>query len=702
MTESFPRQRALTRSFRLGVPRNFRLNADREIILFIRSESGRSAAGDLWCAQPSHDSETQSPGWIERKLVSSSALAGTGEIPEQELARRERMREVTEGITTFSVDQDFTRTAFVVDGEIYVMELPETVTAPLATAEHIETQGSCIDPQISPDGKFVAYVKDGGMNLVNLANKNISPLCGPAESDENVTWGLADFAASEELDRMRGYWWSADSLSIFVERVDESNVEIAWIADPANPTREARPHRYPFAGTNNALVSLFEVDLSGNAQELVWDHDAFPYLVTVNTSGARATVSVLSRDQRDIQVHELHNSKLQELVTHHEAPWHTVFSGVPRLNDSGELIEIQPVDGAFRLCINGKPVSPPEVQVNGLIACSDRVIYSGCIDSTSQSVFSLSGGSLTTASGMHSAAVDGSLAVMASTALESTTTLHQLVNLDRSETVLHTFTNNSEIPHIEPQVTLTVTGEQELRSAIIWPENHTPGTKIPVICAPYGGPHFQRVIQSGLAFCSDQWLANFGFAVVVTDNRGTPSRGPAFEYAIHQDLATKVLDDQIETLAALGQSYPDLDLSRVGIHGWSFGGYLAALAVLERSDFFHAAVAGAPVTDWSLYDTAYTERYLGMPQDNPEAYEKTSLINKVRGLGSPLLIIHGLADDNVLVAHTLRLSSALLAAGKKHSVLPLSGVTHMTPQEIVAENLMLAELDFFQQHLQRS
>jgi dipeptidyl-peptidase-4 len=137
----------------------------------------------------------------------------------------------------------------------------------------------------------------------------------------------------------------------------------------------------------------------------------------------------------------------------------------------------------------------------------------------------------------------------------------------------------------------------------------------------------------------------------------------------------------------------------VGIRGWSFGGYLAALAVLDRPDVFHAAVAGAPVTDWRLYDTAYTERYLGNPTDDDTPYERTSLIRRADQLNRPLLLIHGLADDNVLAAHTLQMSSALLGAGKTHNVLPLSGVTHMTPQEVIAENLLMTEIDFFKNHL---
>ena len=194
--------------------------------------------------------------------------------------------------------------------------------------------------------------------------------------------------------------------------------------------------------------------------------------------------------------------------------------------------------------------------------------------------------------------------------------------------------------------------------------------------------------------------------MVVTDGRGTPGRGPAWERAVRGDLAGPVLDDQVDALHALAEADDRLDLSRVAIRGWSFGGYLAALAVLARPDVFHAAVAGAPVTDWRLYDTHYTERYLGHPDEEPDNYGCTDLCALAGSLGDdvpvrPLLLVHGLADDNVVAAHTLQLSRALLEAGRPHRVLPLSGVTHMTPQEDVAENLLLLQLDFLNEALGR-
>ena len=243
-------------------------------------------------------------------------------------------------------------------------------------------------------------------------------------------------------------------------------------------------------------------------------------------------------------------------------------------------------------------------------------------------------------------------------------------------------------------------GPSRIRTAILLPSWHEPGSgKLPVLCDPYGGPHGKRVMAAGAAFLNSQWFAEQGFAVVIADGRGTPGRGPQWDRAVAGDLAGPVLADQVEALTSVAGQCADLDLSRVGIRGWSFGGYLSALAVLRRPDVFHAAIAGAPPTDWRLYDTCYTERYLGHPDDEAKAYEQSSLLAYAPKLTRPLMLIHGLADDNVVVAHSLRMSSALLAAGRPHSVLPLSGVTHMASQEDVAENLLLLQVDFLRQAL---
>jgi len=259
-------------------------------------------------------------------------------------------------------------------------------------------------------------------------------------------------------------------------------------------------------------------------------------------------------------------------------------------------------------------------------------------------------------------------------------------------------TSYGQAPPFTPQVSLLWAGERRLRTGLVLPTGHVPGTKLPVLLDPYGGPHHQEVVAARNAWLEPQWLADQGFAVVVTDGRGTPGRGTEWEKAMAGDFLSAALQDQVDALHAVAAEHPDLDLSRVAIRGWSFGGYLAAAGVLRRPDVFSAAIAGAPVVDMSLYDTFYTERYLGTDLD-AESYRRSSLLGDVSGLTGQLLIIHGLADDNVVVAHSLRLSTALLEAGKPHTVLPLSGVTHMAQQEAVAENLLLLQVDFLRRAL---
>jgi dipeptidyl-peptidase-4 len=274
------------------------------------------------------------------------------------------------------------------------------------------------------------------------------------------------------------------------------------------------------------------------------------------------------------------------------------------------------------------------------------------------------------------------------------------VRLERDGRTVASVASYADRPAVLPRVELHRTGARQLCTALFVPTDWEPARgPLPVLMDPYAGPHAQRVVAARNAHLSSQWLADQGFAVVVVDGRGTPGRGPAWEREVWRDLAGPVLEDQVDALHALAADRPWLDLTRVGIRGWSFGGYLAALAVLRRPDVFHAAVAGAPVTDMALYDTHYTERYLGTPQDDPEAYARCSLLADADLLSRPLMLIHGLADDNVVAAHTLRMSSALLAAGRAHTVLPLSGVTHMTPQEVVAENLMVLQVRFLKDAL---
>jgi dipeptidyl-peptidase-4 len=682
--ETYPRQKALTRNFRLGIPRTFRVAEDR--VIFIRSAGPRVPAGDLWVMR-------EADGWREVRLVDSAVLATKSQgVDPREAARRERLREVTTGITDFSSDTSARAVAFVLDGSLYRVD---TTTGDI---QHVPHEGSVIDPRMSPDGTWIAFVSGNALHLSNGA-------CLSAPESDTVTYGLADFIAAEELDRHRGTWWFSDSTTLLVERSDEAPVPIRWIGDPAQPEREPIPHRYPQAGCANPQVSLHVVTLDGQRTEVPWDHDAFPYLASVHpTEKATAIVSLLSRDQRTQLVLSVDTQgRVVELARRMCTPWITVIPGVPREDPDGTLLEVLADTGAFRLCRDGTPLTPVNIQVDSLQCADDGGYVVGAQPtSTTRAVAHITPGGhltwLTPTDGWCAAATSGGAAlprVTVCTTLGETRSQARLL----VEGGGHPITSHAEPPRVAPGVQMHVPEDSRIRCAVLLPRDHIAGTRVPVICSPYGGPHAQRVVHNGAAFLTEQWLADQGFAVVVVDGRGTPGLGPEWEHAVAGDLASGVLADQVTGLESVLAAFPDLNGHRVGIRGWSFGGYLAALAVIDRPDIFHAAVAGAPVTDWRLYDTAYTERYLGLPQENEPAYDATSLLTRARNLTRPLLLIHGLADDNVLAAHTLRLSSALLAAGRQHSVLPLSGVTHMTPQEIVAENLLLTEVEFFRTHL---
>lgn len=693
--EDLPHQEAATRRFRLGQPRSFQFAPGGDRVAFVRSASGRDPVGSLWLAE-AVDGEIR-----ERPVADAHAiLRPDADLPAAERARRERLRESTSGITAFTTDRGLTVAAFSLDGDLWAVDLKETAPAP----RHLPHPGPVVDPRVSPDGVHVAYVTDGAL-AVSRTDGAGAPVVLARPEHEHATWGLADFVAAEELDRVRGLWWLAAGDQILAEHVDESAVEVRWIADPALPANEPRPHRYPSAGTANPVARLFLVDLEGRAVDLAWDREAFPYLATVHPDDdGGAIVSVLSRDQRRMAILHLAPGadRLTLLREREQAPWITVHPGVPQRLPDGRLAEIvaDSDTDTDRLVIDGVAVSPPGLQVASLVSAdADRIIVLAADDPRDQKVWSYRSGGwtvLTGTPGVHSAAASGAALVIASATLDTPVTAYRAV-LASAEGALTTL---AEQPVVTPRPHLARVGKRRLSTAVLWPTGHVPGSaRLPVVLAPYGGPHHARVQHAAGAYVGDQWLADQGFAVIVIDGVGTPGRGPAWEFSVARDVAGAVLADQVAGLHALAEEHPDLDLDRVGITGWSFGGYLAALAVLDRPDVFHVAVAGAPVTDWRLYDTAYTERYLGMPQDDPAVYDDHSLLRRAASLQRPLMIIHGLADDNVLAANSLQLSGELLAAGRPHTVLPLSGVTHFTPQVEVAANLPRLEAAFLAEHL---
>jgi dipeptidyl-peptidase-4 len=548
---------------------------------------------------------------------------------------------------------------------------------------------------------MVAYVTGGALRVVGIDGRGDRALIEPEGPD--VTYGLAEFVAAEEMDRTRGYWWSPSGEALLVARVDTASVARWYIADPANPDRPPREVAYPAAGTANAAVSLWVVGVDGRRREVEWDRAGFEYVVTAGWKEAGLLISVQSRDQRRMQVLEVDAAtgatRLRRQA--HDPHFLDIVPGTPDVLDGGALVGTVDADDSRRLLIGEDIVTPPGLQVRGVLGVDgDTVLFTASEQPTDIQVWTASPAGcqrLSPEGGIHSGVRAGGTTVLFSRSLERHGTS---VTVWRDDRVVAGIDSRAETPVLAPEVTLGTYGSRRLHTALLWPAQHQPGSgALPVLLDPYGGPGVQRVLSSREGYLVSQWFADQGFAVLVIDGRGTPGRGPAWERTIRGDFATPVLDDQVDALLAAAADHSDLDLRRVAIRGWSFGGFLAALAVMRRPDVFQAAVSGAPVTDHRLYDTHYMERYLGHPSEEPDNYARCSLIGDAPHLRRPLLLMHGLADDNVVVAHTLRLSSALLEAGRPHCVLPLSGVTHMAAQEVVAENRLRLELEFLKQAL---
>ena len=705
MTDTFPRQHARTQRFTLGEPRNIVVSPDGKRVAFLRSAGGSDPVNALWVLDV--DSGTERLVADPRDLLAEPDDT-TSDLPAAERARRERAREGAAGITSYATDRAVTVVAFALGGRLFVGGLLS------GQARELRVDGPVFDPRPDPMARRVAYVSGASLRIGELAGTSRALAGGDGSEPDTVSWGSADFIAAEEMGRLRGYWWSPDGTTIAACRVDDAAVEQWVIADPARPSDAARTIRYPAAGTANPDVTLHLLGLDGSMTAIDWDRDFFPYLAAVDWADAGLTLLVQSRDQQGSMVLQVDTTEgptrgeTTVLWHDYDDAWVELVPGTPTRLSDGRVVATADRDGVRRLLIGDEPVTPTELQVRSVVSASggeSAPTVTFCAnpvdDATQLHVWQWTDDgvqAITTETGVHGAAVGGATIVVRSASLDrpGTATVVHSAGDD------HEIASYAETPLLAPNVRLLSVGDRELSVAVLLPHDFDAagdGPPLPVLLDPYGGPHALRVTQAHNAHLTSQWFADQGFAVIVADGRGTPGRGSEWERAVHGDLAGPTLDDQVDALHAVARQVPGLDLDRVAIRGWSFGGYLAALAVLCRPDVFHAAIAGAPVTEWRLYDTHYTERYLGSPADHPERYDANSLLPLAADLSRPLLLIHGLADDNVVAAHTLQLSAALLAAGRPHEVLPLAGVTHMTPQEEVAENLLLHQLDFLRRSL---
>lgn len=705
------RHHAETRGFMLGRPVRPRPTPDGKAVIFLRA-APRTPELRLY----EFDVATRR---TRELLTPAQLLHGADEkLSPEERARRERMRMSLRGFTWFDLSKDGGFLLVALSGRLYAIDRKDLRVSELRTGP-----GAAVDPQLSPDGRRVAYVRERDLFVLELGEgKREVRLTHSAHP--GLSYGLAEFAAQEEMRRYSGFLWAPDSRRLVVEESDTREVETLHIIDPSHPERPPAAFPYPRAGRANARVRLGVLTVpAGDAAAppwtwLPWDVERFPYLATMRWSeGAPLTLVTQSRDQRYLEVlaydlpaaHDAPTATKapapRRLLAEHDDAWLNLDQDVPRwLKDGsgflwtsdrsgGPQLELRAADGHLLRVLVDR-----DQGYQGLVDVDEgarQVIYSASSDAAQRHLHrvSLDGGAaqaLTTELGHHTAVFgkDHQLFVqISSTTRTMPAALVYQLGASGEPRFLGELESAAERPPLAPNLELTTAGPRALRAAVIRPRSFQPGRRYPVIVDVYGGPgHLQVTAQQGRWLLA-QWLADHGFIVVSADGRGTPGRGRDFERALRGSFARVTLEDQVEALQALGKRYPEMDLTRVGIYGWSFGGYMAALAVLRRPDVFHVAVAGAPVVDWHDYDTHYTERYLGLPEKNEAGYRDSSLLTHAAGLRRPLLLIHGTGDDNVYFFHTLKLSHALFRAGKHHEVLPLLGLTHMVPDPVMTERL---------------
>jgi dipeptidyl-peptidase-4 len=706
--DEFLEQYAATFRFSLGQPAGIQITERGDAVLFLRS-GPRSFVRDLY----EFDLATG-----EERLVASANDILQGE-PEQltaeELARRERMRSAARGIASFDLSRDGRRILVPLSGSLYVVE-----RANGASRELNSSAGYPIDARFSRDGNAVACVRDGDLYVIDVATSAERRLTQGAS--DTLTHGLAEFVAQEEMGRMQGYWWSPGSDRIAYQETDASQVELWHIAEPTQPSGAPTESRYPRPGENNARVRLGIVAVTGGETTWVrWDANRYPYLAAVTwEENAPLTILVQNREQTEELLLEVdpRTGAVKQLLQESDPAWVNLDQNMPHwLNDGESFLWSTERAGAWQLERRHRDgslaatLTPPELGYRGVAGIDeehDAVYVIAGDDPTQSHLFRVSleavGPSperLTDKAGLHSAVFSdqGGVSVRTARTLAGQIS-HTVYRSDSSKA--GDLNSVAEKPPFLPSVELAIVGDEpRLHASIIRPRDFAAGQRYPVIVNVYGGPHGQTVAADGLRYVLNQWIADRGFIVVSIDGRGTPARGRVWERAIKGNFVELPLADQVRGLQALGEKYDELDLARVGIYGWSFGGYMSAMAVMQRPDVFHVGVAGAPVADFRDYDTHYTERYLGLPEQNAAGYDASSVLTYVDQLRRPLLIIHGTTDDNVYFLHSMKLCDALFRAGKQYDFLPLAGFTHMVPDPLVNRRLYGRIVDYFVEHLKR-
>lgn len=691
-----------------------KISPDGRRITFLRGRQDNQSQLDLW--------EFDREAGAARLLVDSATLLGGGPetLSEAEKARRERNRALTgkSGIVDYFWNDSGDSLLFPLSGDLFVLPVGGQVR------RLTETDAFELDPKFSPKGRYVSFVRDGDLYAIELAGGREIRLTDSA--GEGISNGVAEFIAQEELGRYTGYWWSPDENRIAFAQVDESAVDIKEryeVSADGGVTTIAQ--RYPAAGTTNATVTIGVVALDGSAprmMEIAWPGH---YLGRLNwtASGDGFITQILDRGQGEnvLTLHTADGAGEKEFLTLGSDVWINLNNDLTPLAD-GTVLLTHEGTGYRHIYVFGRDGRALATLTSGdwvvhevehVDEAAGVVYFSGFRESPLElHLYSvpLAGGDITRITrepGWHNVTVaKGMFVDKFSSPVQPPQVLVRA--LDGGATIAPILENALDQNHpYSPYMRehaasrfgtiKAADGETDLYYRLYLPPDMKEGRRYSAIMAPYGGPHGQRVrMDWSLDF--NQILARNGYVVMILDNRGMWNRGLAFESHVKNAMGTVEIADQVEGAAFL-QSQSYVDGGRIGIWGWSYGGYMTLMSLFQEPDVFRAGAAVAPVTDWRLYDTAYTERYLGLPEAPGDVYEQSSVFAHIDGFRGDLLLIHGMADDNVFFDHSVKLIAALQNRRKPFELMTYPGKRHGIRGADARAHLWHRMFDFFERTL---
>ena len=690
-------------------PRALKLSPDGKLVTLLKPRTDEKERLDLWAI----DSATGA----ERMLVDSRKTGSGAELSEAEKMQRERDRSIagSTGIATYDWAPNGKSILVPVDGDLYLASLDGQVTR-LTNSPASELNGV-----VSPKGGFVSFVRDGNLFVQPIGGQERQVTQGASGT---VSWGVAEFVAQEEMDRRTGYWWSPDDQLIAVARVDEGPVSIVTRTAIGGEGTKVYQQRYPAAGTPNALVDLYVMRPDGRGQvkvDLGDDSDIYLARVDWSKDGRTLYVQRQSRDQKrlDLLAVDPATGKSRIVLTERATSWINLSNNFRPLSDGSFLWWSEKSGHGHIYHVRGGKwvaLTSGAWEVRDVIAVDERqgtVYFTGNRETPlEQQLYaaSLSGKSALrqlTGDGWWNDAVMDSGATHLVISRSNTDQPKQVYLADRNGKQIRWLSENAltgDHPYAPYRASHARTRFGTIRAAdgstlytrIMTPPLE-PGKRYPVFMLHYGGPGAGRVVTNQWGSPIYQYLVDRGWIVFAIDNRGTPDRGKAFEDQLYRAMGTVEINDQLKGVEWL-KAQPYVDPKRIATYGWSYGGYLSVKLLEKAPGLFFAAIAGAPVTRWELYDTHYTERYLGKPQDRPSAYPASGAVEDAIKIKDPMLLIHGMSDDNVVFDNATALMARMQSAAIPFEMMVYPGQTHRVGGPGISVHLWRTIEDFLRRN----